>query len=121
MRGQHDGGFARRGEHVEAGIVHPLLDDGEAESAQVLREPASGLGLAAGRRVDVDQGARQTDDVNASRASRASRISRASRGRASLAGGRHRIHCLSRSLNMLRKLQRRGFLNGKLDLHTVIS
>src|SRR6266851_8262067 len=87
MRGQHDGGFARRGEEVESGIVHPLLGDGEAETAQVLREPAPGLGLAAGRRVDVDQRARQTDEVNVSRTSSASRASRAF--------GRYRIHASS--------------------------
>ena len=46
-------------------VVDRLLGDGEAERAQVVRQPAARLALAAGRRVDVDQRARQRDEIDA--------------------------------------------------------
>ena len=70
MRGEHDRRAARgRRDDVESGVVDRLLGDRQAR-ARAGTAPASGpLRLAAGRRIDVDQPARQVDQIDAGVAS----------------------------------------------------
>ena len=66
MRGQHDRRRRTgRGDDVEAVIVDRLLDDVEPELAKVAGQPAAGLAFAAGRGIDVDEPARERDEIHA--------------------------------------------------------
>src|SRR4051812_24108120 len=64
-----------RCDHVEARIVDALLLHRPAAIAKVVGEPSSRGALAAGGRVDVDEAARQRDDVYRIHASSSVRVS----------------------------------------------
>src|SRR5205823_4907009 len=72
VRRQHHVGRRGRGEDVEARVVHRLGDDRVAEAAQKAGQPAAGLALAAGRRIDVDERARDGYRIHASSSVRVS-------------------------------------------------
>ena len=54
----------RMRDDVEALGVHALFRDRPPEPAQVIGQPSSGRAFMSGRRVDVDERARQGDDVD---------------------------------------------------------
>src|SRR5438093_1348056 len=62
--GNDERGRRRGRDHVEARRVHALLDDRPSVRAQVVRKPASGGAFASRRGIDVDERARQRDDVD---------------------------------------------------------
>jgi hypothetical protein len=55
VRGQDDDRLAVRCVHVEPAVADRLLDDVVAEASQQPRQPRSGLALAPGGRVDVNE------------------------------------------------------------------
>ena len=63
VRGEHDRRIVERREDVGAAALDRLLEDRVAERAQLPAEPLPRLGLAAGRRVDVDERSREGDGV----------------------------------------------------------
>ena len=69
MSGENHGGaaaFARADlrNHVEAGVVDALLVNRPAAAAEIIRQPSAALAFAAGRRIDVDQSACETNDID---------------------------------------------------------
>ena len=63
MRGEHDRRRIERRDDVRAAAADFLLVDRPAEISQVGGEPASAVGLAPGGRIDVDEAARQRDEI----------------------------------------------------------
>src|SRR5829696_2054089 len=75
VRGQDDLGITRSGDHIEPAVVDRLFGDVEADAAKVIGQPAAGICLPAGRRIDVDQRTRYRDQVYLIHASSSVRVS----------------------------------------------